>query len=562
MPSPATASLLRDSDASAPPAPLLAWRDSLGLWGRPSAGHTRPVSQLPHVHSGVESAVLLHALLELDLLDEPTLSSALAGLLDLQVQAGPLAGCFRWYAEEDEPTDTNAAFFIGLALQLLALDRPERIPDALRPSLDHAFELLNRWLLAELARQSPVYPNKYLGDLVCAWLGHELLERPAPPSLVRALGEALAYWENQYWGWGEHLSDIYAGVLLAEFSALLLFARRLPPALREQSLRLVRGLLAIDDAFGDGPRVPQIRCYDFAAAPRRLSFRGQIGPWPAEADRAWAEARALRRYMLLPFGPLFARHGWSDLFPAPAGTGPSPAGRTLEIPLADGATASAWIAPTLRTGALSRWPLLPGAENQRWGLSWQTFPAAYWRPGGEWGFLRCTTRRDQDVRAHPALDKAHAYLANALGSGEPPPLMRTVARQIGPAWLALRALDACPAAEWDCSRDGFWLHGLGAAPLAQSSPTGGESLLLAHPDGALRLRHFPLDPAATPDLARLALGAWSWTAPASAPALWCLEPAGQSAPSTPRITVLDRAVIIDWPGSLWDGTRFALPAVS
>jgi hypothetical protein len=557
---PITATYPRAPGLSPPSAGLLAWNENLGLWGRDSAGHTLPVAQLPRVHSGVESAVLLHALLELKLLDDSTFSAALSGLLDLQARSGPLAGCFRWYAEEEEPTDTNAAFFVGLALQLLALDRPDRIPPALRGRLDQSFDLLNRWLLAELGRESPVYPNKYLGDLVCAWLGHELLDRPAPPALLRALSDALAYWETHYWGWGEHLSDVYAGVLLAEFSALLLFAHRLPPALREQSLRLARGLLAIDDAFAGGPRVPQIRCYDFTSAPCRGSFRRQVAPWPATADHAWAGARALRRYMLLPFGPMFARRGWSDLFPPPPP--PASAGRSLEIPLADGAAASAWIAPTLRTGSLSRWPLLPGAENQRWGLSWQTFPAAYWRPSGEWGFLRCTTRRDESVRAHPALDKAHAYLANALGPGEPPPLMRTVARQQGAAWIALRSLDACPAAGWDATLDGFWLHGLARAPIPESGATGGDSLLLGHADGALRLRHFPLDPAARPALSRPTTDTWSWTAPADSPALWCLAPADAPHDTAPTLRMEARSIAIKWPQTPWDGLHLPLPSVS
>ncbi len=555
---PITATYPRAPGLSPPSAGLLAWNENLGLWGRDSAGHTLPVAQLPRVHSGVESAVLLHALLELTLLDESTFSAALSGLLNLQARSGPRVGCFRWYAEEEEPTDTNAAFFIGLALQLLALEHPHRIPSALRPRLDEAFALLNRWFLAELERESPIYPNKYLGDLVCAWLGHELLDLPAPPSLHRDFARALDYWEAKHWGWGEHLSDVYAGVLLAEFSALLLFARRLPPATRAHALRLARGLLAIDDAFGAGPRVPQIRCYDFEQTPRRTPFRDQVGSWPANAGHAWAESRALRRYMLLPFGPMFARRGWSSLFPAPPAAAPD--GRALEIPLAEGARASAWISPALRTGALSRWPLLAGAEHQRWGLSWQTFPAAYWRPDGEWGFLRCTTRHNQELRAHPALNKAKAYLSNALGPGEPPPLMRTLARQQGPAWIALRSLDPCDT--WHAAHDGFWLHGLKHAPVPEHSPLAGHSLFLRHADGALRLRHFSLDPAVHPALARHGLDSWHWTATATVPSLWCLEPALTPPVSSPRLTREGDAVVIHWPRSAWDGIRLSTNPVS
>lgn len=549
--------------APAPRAAALAWNSALGLWGRRSPGHTRAVAHLPVAHSGVESAVKLHALLQLDLLDDDTVADAVSGLLALQSTSDPFTGCFRWYAEESEPIDTNASFFIGLALQLLALGHPERLSPDLRSRLDVAFARLNTWFLAELERESPVYPNKYLGDLVCAWLGHELLDQPAPPSLVSRFSEALTYWENEYWGWGEHQSDVYAGVLLTELSALLLFARTLPNALRVHATRLTASLLAIDDAYGAGPRVPQIRCYDFNQAPARAPFRAQVAAWPSDADLAWADARSLKRYMLLPFGPLFARRGWTSLFPscAPAST----TGRAIHVPLAGGAHALGWVAPTLRTGVLSAWPILPGAEHQGWGLSWQTFPAAFWRPAGDWGFLRFTTRVGEDLRAHPAMQKARAYLSNALGPGEPPPVGRTVGAQQGADWIALRALPACEA--WDDVSDGFWFYDLAVAPIVERATPAWSTLLLPHPDGDLRLHHLAPRPSAPPFLVQHPTGAWSWTVTGAAHDqpfvhLWSLETGSGGTPGAPRLdSAANGSVRIHWEDTQWHGKTLPSPNV-
>lgn len=541
--------------SSAPPL-ALAWNPTRRLWGRASSGHTPPTADLGEVHSGVESAVKLLGLVQLGGIEGEPLADAVEGLLTLQVTAGPRRGCFRWYAEESEPVDTNASFFIGLALQLLALDRSVVLPPALCSRLQDAFGQLNHWLLREIAQESPIYPNKYLGDLVCAWLGHEALDTPPPGQLEAAFRQALTFWETHHWGWGEHQSDVYAGVLLTELSALLLFARRLPADLREHAHRLTVELLALDDAYGAGPRVPQIRAYHFAGAPARIPFREQVTPWPDGADEAWVDARALQRYMLLPFGPLFHARGWTTLFPA---SPPVTGARELDIALAGGARARAWVAPHLRTGVLSRWPLVPDTEHQRWGLSWQTFPAALWRPAGDWGFLRFTTRRGDDMRAHPALDKARAYLANALGPGQPPPLGHTRGAQHGPHWITLRTPPGLSAKQpaWDEVTDGFWFPRLSVTPRVHQAGVRWNLLHLDYADGPVWLHHFSLASNAPPTLAGDAAIGWRWVVshggPAAAPPspqLWALT-VGPEPAVPPAIDHDAASVRVRWPAQGW-----------
>jgi hypothetical protein len=489
---------------------LLQWNPSLRLWGRNSPGHTRAVASLQRVHSGVESAVRLALLAQAGRLDDGLLEASVSGLLDLQMIRGPRAGCFRWYAEENEPIDTNAAFFIGLALELLLLCEPDRFPEPLRPRTHAAIERLNTWFLLELERESPIYPNKYLGDIVCAWLGHEIIGQPAPDRLLAATERAAAYWKSSRWGWGEHMSDVYSGILLIELSALLLFSRTLPKPLRLAFHDLARELVEIDDRFGDGPRTPQIRCYDFAAAPVRTSFRSQIHtPFPEDADADWFDRRAAKRYMLLPFGPWLRSRGWDLLLPQQ----PVPASAELRVPLTPGFVSDSWIQNGFRSGSLSCWPMLPGTDHQQWGLSWQTFPAAFLRNDSEWGFLRFTTRVDGMLRAHPAIDKASAYLHNALGPGEPPPVGTSICRQNGPDWTAERSLPQIPG----CTEmtDGFWLHGLSAAPLEESRIENSTTLLLPDPRLPLRLIHTHEPGCPAPTLEKVDAGTWKWTVSSS-----------------------------------------------
>lgn len=487
---------------------LLTWNPDLGLWGKKSPGHTHPVKDCAVVHSGVESAVKLLALVQMGELDEDLLRRAVEGLLELQVKEGKKVGCFRWYAEESEPVDTNAAFFIILALQLLYLAYPDRIPAALKDQLRSAFERANSHFMDEIAAAGYLYPNKYLGDLVCAWLGYEILETPAPASLTTHFEKALRYWKETHWGWGEHLSDVYCSVLLTEFSALLIFAKKLPTSLRQFSFELAQQLCWIDDLYGSSPRVPQIRCYHFEYAPKRLTFRDQVAPWKEPITHEWLDKRAVQRYILLPFGPLFFAKGWTKLFPET----PLPAGEQT-LPAGLNADAYSWIYPDLTVGALTRWPIVEGAEHQGWGLSWQTFPVAFWHPEGDWGFMRFTVRKGQTLKAHPAIEKATGYLMNALGPGEPPPVGKTLTHPMDRCFVILRTLPLSSGEIWDEVTDGFWLidPSFQTVEPIQQSPSTWVTLKLTYNGHALYLHHFADEGQPSPVLDATQPNSLKWT---------------------------------------------------
>ena len=101
--------------------------------------------------------------------------------------------------------------------------------------------------------QDPIYPNKYMGDLVCTWLAGEVLGREPSEELLSKTKSWCDYWRREHWGWGEHMSAVYSMVLLNELSAVLLFCRKMPDEIRTDFRGLFENLMAINDAFAPGP---------------------------------------------------------------------------------------------------------------------------------------------------------------------------------------------------------------------------------------------------------------------------------------------------------------------
>jgi hypothetical protein len=461
---------------------LLSWNHDLGMCRQEGPGHTAGVADRTHVHSGVSTATQLCWWALRGELDEKTMLAALGSLRAMQVKAtGARRGCLRWYWEETETADTNAAFFIGLALQLLCLVEGERLSGPVRALICAIVTDLDLWFDHELDAAHPRYPNKCMGDLVCGWLAAEILQRAPSTKLVRTTLAWCAYWRRENWGWGEHLSDTYTMVLLTELSAVLLFCPRLPAAVRAELKAHFDALLVIEDSFGDGPRVPAIRSYAFTETPPFQPFRSFIKAQAPGLDEPGIEHPAVAvRVQAEVFGVWFHRAGWEKL-----ASRRSPVRPWIEIPCHDGTVAKAIVRPGLRLGAMSRYPVMDGVEHPTWGLSWQSFPVALWRPAGDWAFWRWVTRSGERVRGHPALDKASAYLGNALAARlDPPPVPRMTSTLTPDGWLEQeRVLPVPPGADWDEVSDEFCL--IGSAAVVKPAD---RELTLCWPDATVVVR--------------------------------------------------------------------------
>lgn len=407
------------------------WDEATGLWRQDGAGHTAPVSRLACVHAGPTASSRLLLAAQLKQLGGVKAESILRALRNMQVQNGERCGCLKWYLEEPGPVDTNAAFFVALGLIPLRLCHGEELDRPARETLDAILRDLHTWFNREADSRMFHYPNKFLGDVVCAWLLGEIDGTPSP-ALAGIMTDAAHYWHEHGWGWGEHMSDVYSRVCLDELSLLLLFSRCLPADLRTLYVGLFGELLAMDDAYGEGPRVPAIRTYNFIDRPSRLLYRSLIAPIKAPF--------ALAKVQNLPLlGPLFHDHGWERLAPAMT----KPRLGSLRVLCFGDTQADAWLAPDFRIGGMSRYPLMATADHPTWGLSWQSMPAAFWSPEGIWGFWQWETDENGVVRSHPAADKRAAYLGNALTSQVRPPITgRTFSLMKDGNLLVLRVMPA------------------------------------------------------------------------------------------------------------------------
>jgi hypothetical protein len=156
---------------------------------------------------------------------------------------------------------------------------------------------------------------------------------------------------------------------------------------------------------------------------------------------------------------------------------------------------------------------MTGIEHPTWGLSWQSFPAALWRPAGDWMFWRWLTREEDRERAHPALDMASAYLGNALSTRvDPPPVPQQRATLTPSGELQLTRILPRPAdVAWHEVVDAFCVvdgHGI-----VEATP---RELVLRYPDVVIRVR--PGNDTPAPQWEPRANGGW-WSVRLDASAL-------------------------------------------
>ncbi len=540
------------------------WDPEVGLWWTDGPGHTVTVRGLTRLHPGREAALRLVQAAQVGELGRLEVARVLGALRQMQVTApGEYQGCFRWYWEEPEPRDTNAAFFTIINLLALHLCFRDDLDAESRSLLDAMFADARVWFSHAVEEGQVYYPNKYLGDLVCAWL---LLEVTGAEDeggiLARAMLEAATYWRDHGWGWGEHLSDGYCGVCLQELSLLLLYAQRLPEEVGGRYEALLAELLAIEDAFDGGVRVPAIRSYAFSRSPRHGNYRDRVRVWdPAASELPHAErGPALEN--------LFATRGWHDLVPPRA----TPSADT-RFACYGGATAVGRLEPDIRLGSMTHYPIMPGAEHDTWGLCWQSFPVCLWRPEGDWGFLQWEIKSGDRVGAHPATGSFFTSYGNAaLAPGLNPPVVgRTWAIQQGGNVVALRILPAIQEA-WEYACDRFRLID-GHAQVPEESEQGSlRQLLLTYPERTVAVACLPLPegpemalhggeeapldwelrhPAALLEGRRALVALWGIALEGPIPEAPRLEP-DPNAPRVPRDPE-ERAWLVtwEWPGVEW-----------
>jgi hypothetical protein len=400
---------------------------------------------------------------------------------------GAKFGCFRWYWEETEPVDTNAAFFIGGPLITLEFAYHDQLDSETQALLNAILKDLKIWFDGQASKLTTIYPNKYMADIVYDWL---LVEKAGDTDgrgkLEKIMHQAAREWRDGHWGWGEHLSDCYCAVLIDELSTLLLLSKTLPDSLRTEYQGLLNELLAIEDAYSNRPRVPTIRCYAFESVPSHINFR----------ERVRAVDGADPRHVVPPepgSGPLPAKTKYSSptLYDSkwhekiPPRAAPQ---KDIRIAAAGGAEAVCRAETDMMLGTITRYPILPNLDREGSGLSWQTMPVAFVRNGTDWGFLRFYAKEGKRERGFPALEHHWAYLSNALSLKEKPlPVGKTWSIQYGGDAVVLRIMPVVPAS-WDAYEDHLQL--IRPTGKLTELPAGGpmRGLDLAYPERTFSVR--------------------------------------------------------------------------
>lgn len=488
------------SDSSVPY--LVGWDEDVGLWVQHEDGKT---GKTDSVHIIRASAWRLASAGLDGVLSRLPAGRALRRIREAQATTGGKRGCFWWKWEDVGVTDTNSGFFTSLGLLVLRLESGRQLAPEDLAVLDGMLRECVHWFRLQtdgLDERRLRYPNMCLGDLVCRWLLMELFEERNDPVVEELVARAVAYWRDCEWGWGEHLSDLYAKVTQGELVALLVLAKRLPPGTAAAVEALLRELDDIDMAYAGGPRVPTIRCYSMQESPWTPERReGWCRPYrDLMVDEAVREAGASFQCM----AALAHRRGLRERLGAARAPGGS-----VETACYRGAVALARVEPDWRIGVMSRYPVMEDTDHIQWGLHWQSMPVAFHHRRGDWGYLQWEAEEHGTVRALPARGR-HDRPSCVLSDDHPQAAVgRTFGFRRGSAFLALRRLDAV-ASGWPCVIDRFRLvSSTVSAPVTDESG-GWRRVLLDYGGSVLTLAFRPLEGDVRSSCGAAGASEWRW----------------------------------------------------
>ena len=475
------------------------WNEDVGLWTQDRRGHTLTTSRLARCHPASMSVSILLFAAETGNMEGLPSGRVFATLRSMQVlDESAHHGCVRWYWEDDGIHDDNSAFFTALGLIPLATKYLDLFSRQEQELLFKILTDLRIWFDHTVKEGLVYYPNKYLGDLVCAWCLYDILDIPERDQLIDTMLWASDYWLENHWGWGEHMSDIYSCVCMDELG-LLLLSSELPDVLRGPYMKLFRDLLQIDDAYW-GVRVPAIRNYSFSDSPTHVPYRTRIQPWSADAPvPGFSNHPHLHNY--------FHQSGWHDI--APPKREPSEA---VTVPCFGDAQTEAVLFDDVRLGSISHFPFMESADHIKWGMSCQVFPVAFWRTEGDWGFLRWRSSEDRRVMGQPieAMECIHSGegKTNSLPIGVGRLLTQSVRPAIsghtwciqqGPHLLALRLMPAVTL-RWDWLSDSFDLLAHSAIVSGPEERENWSQLVLNYPERSVSLNYIDLTGHGLPQL--------------------------------------------------------------
>ena len=408
------------------------WDDKIGLFLLPpgKSGHTLDCFNQKNLHSLPDSVSFMIYAAQVGRLDEIDNYRILENIRKCQFTDCERRGQIKWFLEDRDKTDGNASFFICTGLIPLRKYFSSELGDKCNLLIDEIISETLHHSMKKFDQCSCYYPNSFLGEIAFAWIINEMCgQENNDEFLLKTLNDSIRYWNEENWGWGEHMSDCYSPICCYVISMLLLMSNRLPEYTREMYLEALSKLLEIEDIYGAKPRVPAIRSYSFIESPKVFPFRQEIREWQPEENIIINNLPAI--------GPILTRLGWHDMAPPI-----SKAQREVEIACFNDTKASALIEDDFRIGAMSRYPIMECSDYQVSGMSWQSFPVSFLHDDGDWGFLQWSTQEDGKTYAHPCHQKKHDIIKGLSTKINPPIIGNTFSLREAGNLLVLRRMPA------------------------------------------------------------------------------------------------------------------------
>ncbi|MDX1358472.1 MAG: hypothetical protein R3232_06555 [Clostridia bacterium] len=419
-----------------------------GLVIQTGSGHTKGVSELKVVHPGRNSTIAYAAGRASGKISPTDGLKILNEIKKLQIRDTKSAfyGCFRWYREEENVYDTNAAFFTLEPLVVSLMRISDILSNGEKEAIIDMLKISAEWFLKECQNPILFYTNKIISDgamlgAIGIFTGNESITEKS-----RAFYKKwLSYTENRGYGWGENMSLGYNSVILRAFSIILDVVD--DEAIIERFKKQEKFILDIFRFHNGHEFVPTIRSYNVSGEPDPWSIAynlaGVRGFGYLDSIRSPIKGNADSIGRLVVDTMLFKDRVYAsdEEYKEKALENTVDVPRISSVRIMDDKKAYSWLGKSGGIGSINEFPVIDGSyQHKGWGLGWQCFPVSYIVYGHGVSFLRFYVDDGKRIRCHPHKNKHDTYLDPALFSETGYPEVRTVCYQSGQSLVAIRSM--------------------------------------------------------------------------------------------------------------------------
>lgn len=341
-------------------------------------------------------------------------------------------GNLRWYREQKEVIDQNAAFFGLQPLALAYILYPERLTQEETKIILSTLEKGGSWFEKECKTGGYAYTNKEAGSgsallLIAIATQNENLKNSA----YDFWSKFIDYTEKRGWGWGENASKGYAKVTNRAFEVVLASMNE-SEELYHRINKLRNSLLDYLEYHEDYEMVPTIRTYNYEGKAKTYGLNINMSEEELIKKTVESDEKLglfdVYSFILHKIAPKYIYSEDKSNF--------------RKERLFDNSYAYTYKGENIRLGVTSHFPVVPNcAQEKGWGLAWQSMPVAVCAMNHETSFLRFAAECDGKLRTHPTMNR-HFSVVNGteLFADENIPDEHTFAEQSGNTAVVVRSI--------------------------------------------------------------------------------------------------------------------------